>query len=132
MKLKVPPGGLLAAYGAAALSVHTAAVAQYVYNPNNADEGPGIRYFGSAKDDSGALLPNVSIQISSNNLTYMLVTDEQGRYRELVPLDMVPDKTTIKCFKAGYELVRLNTRLGPSAPKQTVQADCILRAHKPT
>jgi hypothetical protein len=102
--------------------------AQYVFNPASADEGPGIKYFGSAKDINGALLPDVSIQILGDNSTFVSVTDNQGRFRENVTLDMVPDKVKLKCFKEGYQLVRLNKRLGPSAPKQTVQVDCILRA----
>lgn len=131
MKVKARRACRLALCGTMASVINTAALAQYVYNPNNADEGPGIRYFGSAKDDNGALLPDVSIQIIGNNLTYMLITDAQGRYRQLVPLGMDTQKTTVRCFKAGYELVRLNKRLGPSAPKQTVQADCILRSVNP-
>lgn len=102
--------------------------AQYVYDPAAADEGPGIKYFGSAKDTNGALLPDVSIQILGNNSTFVSVTDSQGRFRENVTLDMVPDKVRLKCFKEGYQLVRLNKRIGPSAPKQTVQVDCVLRA----
>jgi hypothetical protein len=105
--------------------------AQYTYNPAAADEGPGIKYFGSAKDDNGALLPGASVQLISGNLTHMLVTDEQGRFRDLLGLDMVPEKVTLRCFKAGYKLVQVNKRPGPSAPKQTVQVDCILRAIKP-
>jgi hypothetical protein len=107
------------------------ACAQYVYNPASADEAPGIRYFGSAKDDKGALLPNVSIRITSEKVTYVLVTDAQGRFRENLGLDSVPDKVTVVCFKEGYQLVRLNKRLGPSAPKQTVQVDCTLHAVRP-
>jgi hypothetical protein len=105
--------------------------AQYVFNPASADEGPGIKYFGSAKDTNGTLLPDVSIQIVSDNSTFVSVTDNQGRFRENVTLDMVPEKVRLKCFKEGYQLVRLNKRLGPSAPKQTVQVDCILRATSP-
>jgi hypothetical protein len=105
--------------------------AQYAFNPAAADEGPGIKYFGSAKDTNGAPLPDVSIQIRGDNTTFVSVTDNQGRFRENVTLDMVPEKVRLKCFKAGYELVRLNKRLGPSAPKQTVQVDCILRATSP-
>jgi hypothetical protein len=105
--------------------------AQYVYNPASADEGPGIKYFGSAKDTNGALLPDVSIQIRSDNSTIVLVTDIQGRFRKNVALDMEPEKVTLKCFKEGYQLVHLNKRLGPSAPKQTVQIDCVLRATSP-
>ena len=102
--------------------------AQYAYNPANADESPGIRYFGSAKDDKGALLPGASIMVANPQVSFLFVTDEQGRFRVNVPLNMVPEKVTLKCFKAGFQLVQLNKRLGPAAPKQTVQVDCVLRA----
>jgi hypothetical protein len=102
--------------------------AQYKYNPYAADEQPGIRYFGSAKDDKGALLPDVSVQITMENVDYLFVTDEQGRYRVNVPLAMRPENITLNCFKAGFQLVRISKRLGPTGPKLTVQADCVLRA----
>jgi hypothetical protein len=125
-------GSIIAAWCLIATSItNPIAFAQYLYNPASADEAPGIKYFGSAKDAKGALMPDVSIQISSGHLTYVLVTDEQGRFRENVALDWVPEKVTIKCFKEGYQLVSLNKRPGPSAPKQTVQVDCVLRATNP-
>src|ERR1700722_851375 len=63
----------------AALIFASSAWAQYSFNPDNADEkGPGIKYFGSAKDDQGALLPGVTMVIAH---AYTMVTDDQGRYR---------------------------------------------------
>jgi len=104
------------------------AAAQYVYNPAAADEAPGIRYFGSAKDDKGALLPGVSILLSTGQLSFLLVTDNEGRFRSNLPLDMLPGSVTPKCFKAGFQLVQMSKRLGPTGPKVTVQIDCVLRA----
>jgi hypothetical protein len=114
--------------GAAASAVISLACAQYVYNPAAADEAPGIRYFGAAKDDRGALLPGVSILLSSQQLSFLLVTDAQGRFRVNLPLDMRPESVTPKCFKVGFQLVQMRKRLGPSGPKVTVQVDCVLRA----
>jgi hypothetical protein len=105
----------------------TPASAQYAFNPASADEAPGIRYFGSAKDENGALLPAVSVLIDSEKQSYLFTTDEQGRYRVNVPLNLTPEKVTMKCFKSGFQLVRMNKRLGPSGPKVTVQVDCILK-----
>ncbi len=104
------------------------APAQYVYNPAAADEAPGIRYFGSAKDDKGALLSGVSISLEHEMLSFLFVTDDAGRFRQNVPLDMISDAVTVKCFKAGFQLIRINKRPGPNGPKQTVQVDCVLRA----
>jgi hypothetical protein len=113
------------------VTLTTATRAQYVYNPANADEGPGIRYFGSVKDDRGALLPGVSIMISNDQATFLLTTDEQGRFRANLPLDMRPEVVTPKCFKVGYQLVQMSKRLGPTGPKVTVQVDCIMHAARP-
>ena len=102
------------------------ALAQYVFDPSNADEqGPGIKYFGSAKDDRGALLPGVTITIAG---AFTLVTDAQGRYRGLVDDIYQGDKTPIGCSKPGYSFVRMDRRAGPAGgARQTYQADCVLR-----
>lgn len=99
--------------------------AQYVFDPSNADEqGPGIKYFGSAKDDRGALLSGVTIVIAGS---FTLVTDAQGRYRGLVD-DIYPGATTpIGCSKPGYAFVRVDKRPGPTnGTRKTFQADCVL------
>lgn len=102
--------------------------AQYVYNPANADEGPSVRFFGSAKDDNGALLSGVSILLQSGSLSVLIATNEQGRYRVDLPVDTQPDRVTAKCFRKGLETVRVNRRLAPKGPKVMVQLDCVLRA----
>jgi hypothetical protein len=119
--------GLLFAAGSAmaALALVSSASAQYIFDPRNADEqGGGIKYFGSAKDEQGALLPGVTIQIAG---AFTLVTDEQGRYRGFVN-EIYPGETTpIVCFKPGYLFVRVIKRPGPAGGvAQTFQADCVL------
>jgi hypothetical protein len=104
------------------------AVAQYAYDPSNPDEqGPGIRYFGSAKDEKGSLLAGVTVLIDSDETSFVFVTDEQGRFRGKVPLNMVAAKVTADCSKPGFQTVRVTKRPGPQAPKPTVQVDCVLR-----
>ncbi|HWB55200.1 MAG TPA: hypothetical protein VG722_13445 [Tepidisphaeraceae bacterium] len=102
------------------------ASAQYVFDPNNADEqSGGIKYFGSAKDDQGALLSGVTVRIG---LELVLVTDEQGRYRGSVDPMYGPDETATGCSKPGYQFVRITERPGPpGAARQTVEANCVLR-----
>ena len=100
--------------------------AQYAYDPTNADEQiPGIRYFGSAKDDKGSLLAGVTVQLSTAHVDFVTVTDEQGRFRTTLPLEMVSALVTPKCFKAGFQSVRVIKRPG-TGPKPTVQVDCVL------
>jgi hypothetical protein len=110
------------------LAVMTPAWAQYSYDPSHADEQtPGVRYFGSAKDDKGALLPGVSVVLDSPQWAYVLNTDEQGRFRINLPLNALREKVATRCAKPGFELVRVSSRPGPQgAPKPTVQVDCVL------
>lgn len=106
--------------------------AQYNYDPAAADEQlPGIRYFGSAKDERGSLLPGVSILIDSPQAAFVFVTDDLGRFHGNLPLDLGADKVAPKCFKVGFELIRVNKRPGPQGPKPTVQVDCVLRPASP-
>jgi hypothetical protein len=99
--------------------------AQYSFDPNSADEqGPGVKWFGSAKDDKGALLPGVAMLIDHE---FTLVTDAQGRYRGNIDSIYPVETTAVGCSKPGYSFVRVVKRPGPAGGvKQTVQADCIL------
>lgn len=112
--------------GLALLLGGSPAMAQYVFDPSNADEqGPGIKYFGSVKDDRGALVPGATVIIAGS---FTLVTDALGRYRGLVD-DIYPgERTPITCSKPGYGFVRVIKRAGPTnGTRQTFQADCVLR-----
>jgi hypothetical protein len=118
-----------AGVGLASLMPLSSASAQYSFNPNNADEnGPGIKYFGSAKDDQGALLPGVTMVIAH---AYTLVTDDQGRYRGNIDEMYTVENTPVGCSKPGYEFVRVVKRNGPTnGAKKTIQADCVLHKIK--
>lgn len=122
---------LVGPIGSLAFVLGATASAQYSFDPAaDHEQGPAIRYFGSAKDDRGILLPGVSIQIDSPDSVYVFVTDEQGRFRANLPLETVPEKVTVKCFRTGLQLVRVIKRPGPKTPRPTVQVDCILRQAK--
>jgi hypothetical protein len=113
----------------------TVAWAQYTYDPQADDEQmsgkAGIRYFGSAKDDRGSLLPDVTFQIGNADGTFIFVTDYQGRFHGMLPFAMPAEKVTAKCFRNGYQQLRVSVRPGPSGPRQTVQVDCVLHAASP-
>jgi hypothetical protein len=115
----------------AALILIPSARAQYTYDPAAADEQiPGIRYFGSAKDDNGSLMPGVTILLDGGQSSFIFVTDEQGRFHGTLPLDAVASRISPKCWKSGFEFLRATKRPGPEAPKPTVQVDCVLRPAK--
>jgi len=104
--------------------------AQYTYNPNNADEKtPGVRYFGSAKDERGALLAGVVVIVRTSLGNYTLLTDETGHFHVKVPFNLIPSGELVftTCYKAGYELVRLTKRPGIPGQNPAEQIDCVLR-----
>ena len=106
--------------------------AQYTYAPGNPDEvdTPGIRYFGAAKDENGALLPGVTVTLSTQQADYVLITDQLGRYHVRLPVQAVASTVTAKCSKAGFTQARVSKRTGPTGPKPTVQLDCVLAPAK--
>jgi hypothetical protein len=120
---------LPAAVTLGALFATAPALAQYSFDPNNADEqAPGVKYFGSAKDDRGALLPGVTVLVAH---AFAMVTDDQGRYRGNLPYGAVDDSSPIGCAKPGYTEIRMSKRPGPpGGVKETVQVDCVLRKDK--
>ena len=109
-----------------------AAYAQYTFDPANADELPGIRYFGSAKDENGVLLANVTVLVTFGDKTdFVFITDEQGRFRGILPQALGGagiGKISPTCSKKGYQFLRSTNRVGVDAPKPYVQVDCVLRA----
>jgi hypothetical protein len=115
-------------FGAATLLLISPVPAQYSYDPAAADEQgpPGIRYFGSVKDDSGAFIPGATILLDSQQSSFVFVTDEQGRFRGTLPMDSQVSSVTTKCWKAGFQFIRISKRLGPQGLKPTVQVDCVL------
>lgn len=111
-------------------SAFAPARAQYTYSPNNADEKtPGVRYFGSAKDERGALLAGVIVLVRTSLSNYTLLTDETGHFHVKVPFRLIPSGELVftTCYKAGYELVRMTKRPGIPGQNPAEQIDCVLR-----
>ncbi len=105
------------------------ALAQYTFDPSAADEQePGVRFFGSAKDDHGRLVPGATIIVSSDTSNFVFVTDDFGRFSGNLPPDTPIDKVATKCWKKGFRLVAVTKRRGPARVKPTVQVDCVLRS----
>jgi hypothetical protein len=103
------------------------ATAQYQFNPNNADEQmPGIRYFGSAKDEHGSLVPGVVVRLDTPKLEYVLFTDAQGRFHMMLDVSVTADVVSASCSKPGFQLVRVTKRNG-IGPRPSVQVDCVMR-----
>ena len=112
----------------AGLAMVASASAQYGYDPSAGDTGvPGIHYFGSVKDDRGSFLSGATITLTTEWGKYVFVTNDEGRFRGNLPVDMVPEKVSPQCFKTGYQLVQITKRPETNRSKVSVQVDCVLR-----
>ena len=105
------------------------AAAQYTYDPSAADEldKPGNLYFGSARDERGAAVPDVMVILETTQTNFTLVTDEQGRFRARLPLDTLAASVKASCSRPGYVVVRVTKRQGPKRANSPVQVDCLLK-----
>lgn len=103
--------------------------AQYSYDPSAADElgKPGNLYFGAAKDERGGYVPAVTITLETNQTNFVLVTDDNGRFRAKLPLETRPANVRPTCSKPGYLVLRVTKRPGPRGAPTPVQVDCLLR-----
>jgi len=109
------------------LGIAAPASAQYAFDASNPDE-QGIKYFGSAKDAGGTVIPGATIVLAIDKASFIYFTDETGRFRGSVPLDTDLTKVSTTCSKAGYKFVRFSKRPGPTNnDKPSVQLDCVLK-----
>ena len=107
----------------------TSASAQYADDlPTFNGNEVGVHYFGSAKDDNGAPLSDVTFFLESTKGSFVFVTDADGRFRGTLPLELPISAVTPKCWRQGFDTVRIVKRPGTlAAERPTVQVDCTLR-----
>jgi len=104
-----------------------AALAQ-MYLPDariQADDTTNV-YFGSTKDVDGHFLSGVAAEVRGGNATYVMVTDDAGRFKIRVPKALPASALKVGCSKPGYVLVRVVKRPPPKGATSPMQADCIL------
>ena len=66
-------------FGVGLLLLLSSASAQYAFNtPGDDHEENSIHYFGSAKDDKGALLADVTFRLDAKTASFVFVTDAEG------------------------------------------------------
>lgn len=112
----------------AALLCGGSASAQYTADgPEDRRDAVGVRYFGSAKDERGAYVADTSFLFETAQASFVFVTDATGRFRGMLPLDTASKPVAAKCWKAGFETVRINRRPGSKSGRVTQQFDCVLR-----
>ena len=108
-----------------------AAAQMYSYDPAN-PPGSAHVYFGSTKDSDGNFLSGVTVQLDAGSITFVMVTDEAGRFKIEVPQDLLPSQVKFSCSKPGYVQRRAATRFPPNRALSPVQADCVLERKSAT
>jgi hypothetical protein len=104
------------------------AMPQYVAMSMEGQEKDHTHYFGTAKDDKGKLLSDVTFLLESERASFVFVTESDGRFRGALPNEIPTATVAPKCSKSGFEVVRVAKRASPkSAASPSVQVDCVLR-----
>jgi len=83
-------------------------------------------YFGSTKDSGGRPLSGVTVELEIEQVTYVIVTDDAGRFRIEVPREATPTQVKFTCSKPGFALIRATKRPPPNKAASPIQADCVL------
>lgn len=87
-----------------------------------------VRYFGSAKDENGKLLADVTILLEGEQASFVFLTNHDGRFRGALPLQIPGTSVKARCVKSGFESLRIIKRPGPkTGAEPSMQVDCVLR-----
>jgi hypothetical protein len=116
---------LIAVAGAEVLAFRVAVAQMYAYDPAH-PPGSAHVYFGSTKDSDGNLLSGVTVALDTGETTYVMVTDEAGRFKIEVPKELAASQIKFSCSKPGYVQLRAIRRFAPNKAASPIQADCVL------
>ena len=103
------------------------ATQMYAFDPKHPPANATANvYFGSTKDARGNFLSGVTVQLEIDLVTYVMVTDDAGRFKLEVPKEVLPSMVKFLCSKPGYSQVRATKRPPPDKSASPIQADCVL------
>lgn len=97
----------------AAAGVPASALAQYAIALQDDREEGKVHYFGSAKDEKGALLEDVTFVLETEWAKFIFVTDANGRFRGVLPVEIPVNSVKASCSKPGFQDTRVVKRPGP-------------------
>jgi hypothetical protein len=99
----------------------------YAFDPMNPPANAVANvYFGSTKDRAGQSLSDVTVQLEIDMVTYVVVTDDAGRFKILVPKEVTPAMVKFSCSRPGYRQIMATKRSPPNKAISPIQADCVL------
>lgn len=100
----------------------------YTYDPSSAHErGPSTVYFGSARTAEGKYISGVTIVITTPTVDFVVATDDAGRFRLELPMQMAVSDVTARCSKPGMTVVRVSKRPYPGKDLTPVEVNCLLK-----
>lgn len=111
---------------AAALSITVATAQIYTPDPRIDFDTATNTFFGSTKDTDGRFLSGVTAEFKAENVTYVQVTDDAGRFKVHIPKYIAAGEVKFTCSKSGYVMTRATKRPPPGHATSPVQADCVL------
>ena len=98
----------------------------YLPDPKMDIDTAANTYFGSTKDTAGRFLSGVTVEFSAENTSYIMVTDDAGRFKLHIPKYFAPSALKFNCSKPCFVLARATKRRPPGGAVSPVQADCVL------
>lgn len=83
-------------------------------------------WFGTAQDASGRYLPNATIVLETRQIDFVAVTNEQGRFRLELPVNIRPTDVQVRCSLKGYSKSLITRRLPRRKALSPVEIGCKL------
>lgn len=99
----------------------------YNFDPANPPDKAMNVYFGSTKDTDGTSLAGVTVTLDIDVTTYVMVTDDDGRFKIRIPKGIAMSQVKFTCSRPGYVLYRASKRPPPDKSQSPIQADCVLK-----
>jgi hypothetical protein len=120
--------GNLALLGVLAFAASAERASAQLYTPDpriDFDTANNV-FFGSTKDADGNFLSGVTASFKADNVTYVMTTDDAGRFKVHIPKYIAFTRVKFSCSKPGYRMTRATKRPPPGGASTPIQADCVL------
>jgi hypothetical protein len=109
-----------------AASTRRACAQLYTPDPRIDFDSATNTFFGSTKDEDGHFLSGVTASFTADNVTYVMTTDDAGRFKVHIPKYISPSRVKFSCSKPGYTMTHATKRPPPGGATSPIQADCVL------
>ena len=95
------------------------------FSPASNDSAENV-YFGAAKDGDGNYVRGATVVVATSLMDFVAVTDDQGRFRLSLPVDITPSEVKARCSHNAYRDSRIVRRLPRGEALTPVEISCRL------